>query len=91
MQRIGLLGRHGEVLRCRRGSLIAPCGVDVDGLAVQHSHRPDVGGIGQSVAVDALQLQEKIVGTGIAVADGNAVLEQAIGRWLTDAVVSLSS
>ncbi len=87
VQRIRLLRGHGKILLCAGVPLIPPGGVDVDGLAVQCGHSPDVGGVGERVAVDALQLQEKIVGTGIAVADGNAVLEQAIGQVADGGVV----
>ena len=85
---VGLLGRHGEVLLGRGGPLVAPGGVDVDGLTVQHGHGPDVGGIGQGVAVDALQLQKQVVGAGVAVADGGAVLEQAVGQVADGGIVS---
>ena len=60
----------------------------MDGLAVQCGHGPDVGGVGEGVAVDALQFQKQIVSAGIPVADGLAVMKQAVGQVADGGVVS---
>ena len=59
----------------------------MDDLAVQCGHGPDVGGVGESVTVDALQLQKQIVSAGIPVADGLAVMKQAVGQVADGGVV----
>ena len=87
VQRIRLLRGHGKILLCAGVPLIPPSGVDVDGPAVQCGHGPDVGGVGESVAVDALQLQKQIVSAGIPVADGLAVMKQAVGQVADGGVV----
>ena len=61
-------------------------------IAVSYTHldvykRQDVGGVGESVAVDALQLQKQIVSAGIPVADGLAVMKQAVGQVADGGVV----
>ena len=48
--------------------------------AVQCGYRPDVGVVGEGGAVDTLQFQKQIVGTGVAVADGGTQCKQAVRR-----------
>ena len=84
---VGLPGGHGEVLPGCCRPLISPGGVDMDGFSVQNGHRPDVGVVGQGVAVNALQLQQEVVGAGVAVADGFSVPEQAVGQVADGGIV----
>ena len=74
----GLFLGHGKVLVIHTGGLVAPGGIDVAGDAVQCGHRPDVVSGGRRGAGDALQLQQQVIGGGVAVADGQAVAGQPI-------------
>ena len=54
--------------------------------AVQGGHGPDVGVVGEGCAVDALQLQQQVVGAGVPVAHGGAVFKQAVCNMAQGAV-----
>src|SRR5699024_5785269 len=93
----GLFGGHGEVAVIGGGAAVAPGGVDVVVRAVQGGHGPDVGVVGEGCAVDALQLQQQVVGAGVPVAHGGAVFKQVVcdvaqgavpGGVIIDAVVA---
>ena len=80
VDRPGILGGHGKVVIADRIAAVAPGGVDVVLHAVRRGDGPNVVPADVGGTVDALQLQQQVVRAGVAVADGGAVLEQAVGE-----------
>ena len=80
--RYGVRFGHGEVAVLYAVGLVAPGGVDVIRVTIQLRGRPDMIGGGPGAAVDALQLQQQIVGRRVAIADGDALIEQPVGSQI---------
>ena len=74
----GLRLGHAEEAHVHARALIAPGRVDVIGLAVELRDGPDVVGVHKRGALDALEPQQKVVCSRVAVADGHAVHQRAV-------------